>query len=285
MDRTETRLREAERSGDGVALLKAKIRAGELTESDVEWAASLGHADARELCPDVERVDWGKHAGDHARATAMRQLTQVLDKTVAARVATDWATRVSPSWEERNPRDRAPQEAIAAARAWADCPCDEHGARAKQAHDAARIAAEQAYDAAEAAWEATADDAARFRAASGETANAAPFATHTAAFAEDPKAGAAHSAAEAAADAAYAAYASQLGESDRRTPQSAAWAALDAAWSSANAAAAQAVVMAASADTATRAAHAADAETEWQRLRLAAHVLGEVETSAPKTTD
>jgi hypothetical protein len=56
--RTEQRLRDAERSGDGVALLRAKLHAGELTEAHIELAARLGHATARELCPDVELVDW-----------------------------------------------------------------------------------------------------------------------------------------------------------------------------------------------------------------------------------
>ena len=51
-------LREAERSGDGVALLKAKLRVGELTKAHVELAASLGHTAALELFPDVDAVDW-----------------------------------------------------------------------------------------------------------------------------------------------------------------------------------------------------------------------------------
>jgi hypothetical protein len=150
-------VREAERSGDVAGLLRARLRAGELTQAHVELAASLGHASALELCPKVELVNWSSNEVGETLETAT---TLLGDETLPARVASDWAERVLPLFEavfqpceylpngvlevvnftaEETRRRKAraaeefpyaeatkPREAVAAARAWAACPCQEH---------------------------------------------------------------------------------------------------------------------------------------------------------------
>jgi hypothetical protein len=123
MGRTESRLRDAQRSGDGVALLRAKLHAGELTEAHVVLASSLGHTAARELDP-VPLVDW---AGRQPRRDAIGAARDLLDETLPARVAADWAERVLPVWEAEHPDDGKPRKAIEAARASAACPAEKPG--------------------------------------------------------------------------------------------------------------------------------------------------------------
>ena len=185
----------ATRQRGSAAHLNARVRAGELTAEHVTLAASLGHAAARELDP-VPLVDW---ANWDARRGAISAARDLLDETLPARVAADWADRVLPLWEAKHPDDDRPRKAIEAARAWAECPCDEHTKAAAAAYAAAYAAACAAY--------------------------------------------AAHGAAYAAHAAACAAYAARARATAAR-------------------------------DAATAARDAADAEQEWQRLRLAAYVLG-----------
>jgi hypothetical protein len=205
-------LRKAERLGDPVRLLRERLRAGELTQEHVEFAASLGHAAALELCPGVARLALSgpKEWGEGVIAAA----TELTDETLPARVAADWAERSLPKWESEHD-DARPQRAIVAARTWADCPCETHRAAAESAHEAAFDAAVDYLD----------DDAAE----ANQQASTASWAAATAAEAVDHAADTAAATGNSAISAA----------GDRR------------------------------------------AECEWQRLRLAAYVLGEVEIDEP----
>ena len=136
-------LRRAQRSGDRTALLAARLRAGEVTQAHVALAASLGHSAALALMPEVERVDWDDSG---ARKTAISDATSLVGETLPARVAADFAERLLSKWEEQNPRDTRPRDAIAAARAWAECPCDAHRAEAHVAATAAKAASETPHD-------------------------------------------------------------------------------------------------------------------------------------------
>jgi hypothetical protein len=107
-----------------------------LTQEHVELAASLGHATALELFPDVGLVDWTKEGRAQTSAAA-----DLLGETLPARVAADWAERVLPILEARTPHDERPREAIEAARSWANCPCPEHRNAAEAANDAANASA------------------------------------------------------------------------------------------------------------------------------------------------
>jgi hypothetical protein len=212
MDR---RLREAQRSGDGVAVLRARLRLGEVSHEQIELAASLGHVDALMLCPDVER---SVLLGSAVRRASLL----VLEQTLPSRVAADWAERALPAWETKHPEEPAPRHAIAAARSWAECPSE---TRMRHASAAARAA----HDAASAVSATFPDVVSR--------------AMH-----------AAHAAAHAAKTSVSAL---------------ARFAVTNTARSSAHAA---------SSNDATKLA-----EEEWQRLRLAAYVLGEIEFPRSRT--
>ena len=207
-------LREAERSGDAVRLLRERLRAGELTQAHVELAASLGHEATREVCPDVELRDWSLPEWKHGTAA---EASRLLSKQLLVRVAADWAERVLPVWEDEYPDEPAPSKAIAAARAWADCPCSKHQYRAK-------FAAEDVEEEAVSAGQDT-----------------------------------------RASHAAWAAYsAAMVAEATPSGPG-----ANPDTW------------LSGSGSHALEAAENPEAECEWQRLRLAAYVLGEVETDEP----
>ena len=207
-------LREAERSGDAVRLLRERVRAGELTQERVELAASLGHAAALELCPEVDRaIDRGE-GGRVARTQWIDFLSQsqgLLSTHKWVRTIVDWVSR--PAVSSKFGDESAPANAIAAARRWIDCPCE--------------ACAHRAEDASEEAW----TMASRLPAA-----QAAPL---------------------AAGKAAKAAAESGFGEE----------AMVD------NAAEAAGYALMATGDS--------EAELDWQTLRLAAYVLGEVDTDEP----
>ena len=213
---TDRTTRTAERlaaAGDPAArarYLVARLRTGTVSREQVALAARLGAPVAREVLPGEPLVDWADYT---ARKAAIAETQAIVGRPSVVRCAADWAERVLPAWERDRAGDGRPRVAIAAARAWADCPCEGHEAAAKAAADAASDASASAYAAA---------------------ASASAYAY--------------------AACAAYAAYA--------------ACAAAAAAYASATTAyAAYAAYVAADSDS----------EREWQRLRLAAYVLGEVE--------
>lgn len=139
----DERLRSAERSGDPGAVLRWRMRAGQLTPERVTLAARLGHPVARQLYPDVEPLVWEEQAG-----AAVESARKLVDKALQARVTADWAERVLPRWEGQHPTDARPRVAIAAARAWAACPCAEHEAAAEVASAAAEAAAYESRQAA-----------------------------------------------------------------------------------------------------------------------------------------
>ena len=80
---SDSKLRDLERSGDGVGLLRERMRAGQLTREHVELAASLGHAHARVVCPESELVTYADLSMEVQRATAL------LGETLPARLAAD----------------------------------------------------------------------------------------------------------------------------------------------------------------------------------------------------
>jgi len=226
---TDRTTRTAERlaaAGDPAArarYLVARLRTGTVSREQVALAARLGAPVAREVLPGEPLVDWADYT---ARKAAIAETQAIVGRPSVVRCAADWAERVLPAWERDRAGDGRPRVAIAAARAWADCPCEGHEAAAKAAADAASDASASAYAA----------DAAYYASASAYAAAASA------------------SAYAYAACAAYAAYA--------------ACAAAAAAYASATTAyAAYAAYVAADSDS----------EREWQRLRLAAYVLGEVE--------
>jgi hypothetical protein len=250
-------LREAERSGDPVALLRERLRAGELTQAHVELAASLGHAAARELCPEVELVvDWYYESHDAITAAA-----SLLGETLPARIAADWAERGLPLWKPKSPRDNAPRDAIAAARAWANCPCEAHKVAASEAAAAARAGSQIPHDPTMPLQNILGANLVR-----EEVGSAAAAAASVAACADALAADAALNVIKLCRLAVEAANRSNAADG-----------------AAAAAAAASAAVNAndlslATGSTAALSAHDGHADEVVQRLRLAAYVLGEVET-------
>ena len=236
-------LREAERSGDAVRLLRERLRAGELTQKRLELAASLGHAAARELCPEVESVNWlsvhwaefrGRQPAKTRRMAGELVSTAhdlLRDRTLPVRVASDWAEHVFHHFEAARPEDDRPRKAIDRARAWvAGSTADARHGIAVEAAAAASAAADAGFD----------------------VHDAPPGAI-------SPNGAAANAAFAAQAVAAAAAYA----DNDAHD-------AMDAACHAAH-------LVAEHADPDEPVAR--EAEREWQRLRLAAYVLGEVDTA------
>ena len=114
-------LRWAVRAGDPTALLAARLRAGDVSPERVALAAALGHAAALELS------DPAALPGDpRKRAQAA---CEALGKVESVRWACDLADRaLAHAWTDSS--DPRPAKAVAAARAWADCPCEAHRAAA-----------------------------------------------------------------------------------------------------------------------------------------------------------
>ena len=161
-----------------------------------------------------------------------------------ARFSADFAERALPVWESRFPEYAQPREAIAAARAWAECPCEDHKADADQCFRAVARAA----DAADAAWNFTwlppTDERYVWDPLTLVHARGDPNRVY------DPPIAGEFEAAGAARWAAATAYLDRLADAANAALR----ASLDATW----------------------AVEDPDAEREWQRLRLAAYVLGEV---------
>ena len=110
------------------AWLRARLKAGELHERDLELAACLGHESARtilgsdsafSLLLPLPRVEW--EARD-ACAAFVEQFGIVR----ALRVCLPIAWTSLEDWSALFPEDRRPRSAIEAAEAWAVCPCESH---------------------------------------------------------------------------------------------------------------------------------------------------------------
>ena len=147
-DERARNLERAAAQGDvdaGTKLLLERMRAGELTQGHVELAAILGHSLARVLYPEVERVDWSL---EEPQLDAILRGAELLDKTLPARVAADWAERALPRWETLYSDDTRLHEAIAAARVFARCPCQQHclAAAEKVAQTCPSIASIRVYE-------------------------------------------------------------------------------------------------------------------------------------------
>jgi hypothetical protein len=129
-------LREAERSGDSVAQLRARLRAGTLTQAHMDLAASLGHAAARELCPGIEEAVW-----QHGKLEpVLIHAAELLGQTGLVRVVVAWAEHALWHANDSETHDSRARDAIAAAICWVDCPCEDH----RLAADAAGLKAWQA---------------------------------------------------------------------------------------------------------------------------------------------
>jgi hypothetical protein len=150
-----------------------RLQALEACDNSIEFAAQFSHA--QEAWENNTRPDW-----------ALWLLTALGGEhhVMAVRLAADFAEHVIHLTGEGRPVAEA---AIAAARAWADNPCEETQSAALRAADAAYVAA---YVAARAAAAATRAADAATRAADAATRAAAyaayaTYAAHAAAFAAD----------------------------------------------------------------------------------------------------
>jgi hypothetical protein len=138
-------------------------------------AARLGHSEARAAHPDGAPVDW---ADWQARLAAIREASELCGRPLPAAVAADYAERVLPLWEAVHPGDPRPREAFAAAREWAECPCEGHRLAAAAAANAAPAGAADY-----AAYAAYAAAAATLRVAVAYASDAAAYAAAYAAYA------------------------------------------------------------------------------------------------------
>ena len=136
--------------------LRQRIRAGELDERRVQLAAWLGYEPALQAAEPVgpEAPAW---AADWSPARRVLRWGGVLTHVEIVTLSCDFA--------ERLPQEDAGRAAIAAARAWAACPCEEHRQAAKAAAEAAWAAA-----ASGAAWAAAVAEAVAVAVAVAEAA-------------------------------------------------------------------------------------------------------------------
>jgi hypothetical protein len=123
-------LRRAEREHDVVNVLAARIRCAEISPDRVAYAAALGHPAALLIAEPAELP-----AEPRERSARGARL---LGHVETVRWACDLAERaVDHAWTTFDPR---PADAIAAARRWADCPCEEHRQDAEAAWTSAEAA-------------------------------------------------------------------------------------------------------------------------------------------------
>jgi len=129
---------------DPVAALAWRLRFGEIDPMRVAYAAALGHPVALQVVEPAElpadprsRVELG--VGQLSYVAAVRWAADLAETAVVRATHGD---------------DLRPASAIAAARAWADCPCREHAITAGRALEAATDAMREASVASIAAWEA-----------------------------------------------------------------------------------------------------------------------------------
>jgi len=251
---------------EGAKSLRKRLKAKEVSQAQVELAARLGHADAALLFPAVKPKAWTGGLGSPCPGSSVEieaALALLEDSALHARLSADWAERVVHLFEALYPDDHRPQRAIAAARAWGSDPSEANREAARSAAEAAGEIASAASDAADDA-RAEAEDAASY-----SLANARYAAAH---------------AAEAASDAAHSVASFVPGVSTSEA-QAAAWSTRDVGSNARMAVGytAESAHLAAESEGGT--GHAADlahdAEADWQRLRLAAYVLGEVTCIPP----
>jgi len=174
---------------DAAAVLRHRIRTGELDEHRVAVAAFLGYEPAL-LATEPARLDVPPYATNWPRARVALRFVG-LDQRLLVTLAADFADRVPQGPEGRG--------AIAAARAWVACPCPDHvaaAARAARAAGEAWAARAAAHAAEEAAW---AVEAAWWAAWAASAAVAAVAAGEAATWAAE----AAEAAAEAVAEEAW----------------------------------------------------------------------------------
>jgi len=148
--------RHAERY-DPVAALAWRLRFGEIDRERVAYAAALGHPVALQVVEPAELP------ADPRERTEPG--VRLLSHVEAVRWAADLAAVVVRAATHGD--DLRPANAIAAARAWADCPCEEH-------RQAATQAATEAVELAEAAWAARDAAAAEAAAWTAAAATAVP---------------------------------------------------------------------------------------------------------------
>ena len=111
------------------AFLRQRIRSGELDERRVQLAAWLGYEPALQAAEPVGPEDVPSWAADWSPAHRVLRWGGALTHVEIVTLACDFAERV--------PQEDAGRAAIAAARAWASCPCEEHRQAAKAAEAAA----------------------------------------------------------------------------------------------------------------------------------------------------
>lgn len=104
----DTRLRTAARAGDAVAVLRWRLRSGDVSQERVELAARLGREDAQAICdqPGVEWGDWSVRrdllvrasgAGGRGLAQAPRGCLMRLRRARAADLREAPARRLAPA--------------------------------------------------------------------------------------------------------------------------------------------------------------------------------------------
>jgi hypothetical protein len=174
---SDARFRHLERGAsaeDAAAVLRHRIRTGELDERRVALAGFLGYEPAL-LASEPVRLNVPSYAAKWSRVRGVLRFGG-LDQRLLVTLAADFAERVPQGPEGR--------VAITAARAWVACPCPDHAAAA-QAARAAAWAAAWAAESAAAAPAAAGAAAAWAAAAAEEAAEAAAWAAAQAATAAD----------------------------------------------------------------------------------------------------
>ena len=124
---TDTALRQAHRA-DPVAALAWRLRTDAITHERVAYAATLGHETALQVV-EPAKLPRGPRTRTQCGAVLLSPIEAVRWATDLAELAVDRA------WTDAS--DTRPADAIAAARAWADCPCEEHVTRVRVAAHAA----------------------------------------------------------------------------------------------------------------------------------------------------
>ena len=134
-DATTRRLTRSAATGDTQAaarLLRDRIRSGDLARARVAYAAALGHSAAREATEPAELPTGADRwtllgAGRWPCLLAgLRLLSRPEITRYACLVAGLALSRSEPDLEDIGGQVAAARAGIAAALAWADCPCDRH---------------------------------------------------------------------------------------------------------------------------------------------------------------
>jgi len=128
---SDVALRRAQRDDPTVALTW-RLRHGEISVERVAYVAALGHRIALQVVEPAEISE--------DKRNQVEQGAALLGSVKATRWVCDLAEcAVAHAWI--NVSDHRPAEAIAAARAWADCPCEAHERMARTARGDAEAAA------------------------------------------------------------------------------------------------------------------------------------------------